>query len=212
MPSIRFQEISLGSTASKLAAVDAVAKDQLDRVPDRLLVGEDRAPVLLDGDQHDIVEPLLRDEIFLVVLDDTLGKAGPAAGRRCPGRGRRPRRSRRSRRGIWCRSPRRWRAWTGRSDRRWPATCRARRRCRPRPSWQSQAAGTAHRPSRQFWPSSPRRDSASRRSCQSVTNLITDDLHKSSVIRESSGGEPAIDAPSDAGGYSSSKAILALIR
>jgi len=50
--------------------LDPISQDQLDDVAQRVLVGPNVIPVVLDRDQHDIVDALLGEQIFLVVGQD----------------------------------------------------------------------------------------------------------------------------------------------
>ena len=51
----------------EVAGLDPIAQDQLHDVAQRVLVGPNAVPVVLDRDQHNVVNALLREQIFLVI-------------------------------------------------------------------------------------------------------------------------------------------------
>ena len=51
----------------EFAGLDPIAQDQLHDVAQRVLVGPNAVPVVLDRDQHDVVDALLGEQIFLVI-------------------------------------------------------------------------------------------------------------------------------------------------
>ena len=54
----------------ELACFDTVTQDQLHCGAQGFLMGEDLVPILLERDQHDVVDPLLGEQIFLVIGQD----------------------------------------------------------------------------------------------------------------------------------------------
>ena len=66
----------------ELAGLDAVAQDLFDHHADGLFVGADGVPAVLHGDQDDVVNPLVCQEIFLVIGEDFEEQPLDALGRR----------------------------------------------------------------------------------------------------------------------------------
>ena len=51
--------------------LDPIAQNQLHDVAEGVLVGANMVPVVLDRDQHDVVDALLDEQIFLMVGQDS---------------------------------------------------------------------------------------------------------------------------------------------
>src|SRR5262245_30527187 len=55
----------------KFTGLDPIAQDELHDVAEGVLVGTNIVPVVLDRDQHDVVDALLGEQIFLVIAQDS---------------------------------------------------------------------------------------------------------------------------------------------